>query len=56
METTTSGLGFKVSGYSPPSVDRIWAIWASHYSLPKAIFYLLKRDCRAEGVGHGTYG
>ena len=34
---TVSGLG-----YSPPEVDRIWGIWGSYYSVPKAIFYLLK--------------
>ena len=28
--------------YSTPQVDRIWGIWGSYYSIPKAIFYLLK--------------
>ena len=31
--------------YSPPLVDRISGIWGSYHNLPKAIFYLLKRDC-----------
>ena len=30
--------------YSPPQVDRIWGIWGSSYSIPKAIFNLLKGD------------
>ena len=30
--------------YSPPEVDRIWGIWGSCYNIPKAIFYLLKKD------------
>ena len=28
--------------YSPPEVDRLWGIWRSCYSIPKAIFYLIK--------------
>ena len=35
--------------YSPPSVDRIWGIWGSYYNIPKAIFNLLKGDCRVLG-------
>ena len=27
--------------YCPPYVDRIWGMWGSYSSLPKAIFYLL---------------
>ena len=27
-------------------MDRMWGIWGSHFNLPKAIFYLLKRDYR----------
>ena len=30
----------------PPKVDRIWGIWGLSYNIPKAIFYLLKGDCR----------
>ena len=30
--------------YSPPSVDRIRGIWGSHYTVPKAIFLLLKGE------------
>ena len=33
--------------YSPNQVvDRIWGIWGSFYKIPKAIFYLLKGDCK----------
>ena len=35
METTTMGY----TGY------RIWGKWGSYYSIPKAIFHLLKGDC-----------
>ena len=31
-------------GYSLPEVDRIWVVWGSYSSIPKAIFYLLKVD------------
>ena len=34
------GLGFIV----PLKVDRIWGMWGSYLSIPKGIFYLLKRD------------
>ena len=57
METTIQDLGFKVKGlgfrgYSPPPyVDRIWGIWGSYYNIPKAIFYLLKRDYRVWALG-----
>ena len=27
-------------------MDRIWGIWGSDYNTPKAIFYLIKGDCR----------
>ena len=47
METTIEGFGFWV--YSPPEVDRIWGIWGSYHTLPKAIFYLLKGDYRVWG-------
>ena len=30
--------------YSPPYVERIWGMWGSYYTIPKAIFYLLKGD------------
>ena len=30
--------------YSPPQVERIWGTWGSYYSIPNAIFYLLKGD------------
>ena len=33
---------FKVWPYCPPYVDGIWGIWGSYYTIPKAIFYLLK--------------
>ena len=32
--------------YGPLKVDRIWGIWGSYFNIPKAIFYLLKRDYR----------
>ena len=38
-------------GYSPPSVDRIWGIWGSYYTIPKAIFDLLKWDYKYLGRG-----
>ena len=37
-----------VHGYSPPEVDRIWAIRGFWYNIPKAIFYLLKGDYSPE--------
>ena len=45
------GSGFRIKGlgfwvYSPPEVERIWNLWGSYYSVPKAIFYLLKGDRR----------
>ena len=30
--------------YSPPYVNRIWGVWGSSNSIPKAIFYLLKGE------------
>ena len=30
--------------YSPPQVDRIWGIWGSYYTVPKAKFDLLNGD------------
>ena len=33
-----------LDGYSPPSVDRIWGIWGSSYTIPEATVYLLKGD------------
>ena len=44
-EIRVQGLGFTV--YSPPQVDRIWGTGRSYYHIPKAIFYLLKGDCKA---------
>ena len=35
--------------YSPPSVDRIWGLWGSHYNISKAVFYLLKGDYNNPG-------
>ena len=35
------------AGYSPPQVDRIWRRWGSYYNIPKAIFYLIKRDYKS---------
>ena len=32
--------------YIPPEVDRSWGIWEAEYNAPKAIFYLLKGDCK----------
>ena len=32
------------NNHSPPYVDRIWGIWGSYYTIPQAIFYLLKED------------
>ena len=29
---------------SPSQVDRIWGIWGSYYTMPKAVFYLLQGD------------
>ena len=38
----------------------MWGIWGSHYTIPKAIFYLLKRDLYSGsiigGMVHGGYG
>ena len=31
--------------YSLPSVDGMWGIWGSYYTVPTAIFYLLKGEC-----------
>ena len=46
------GLGFIV----PLMVDRLWGIWGSYYTIPKAIFYLLRGDCRVVIVlGEGSY-
>ena len=39
METTIKGLGCR---------DRIWGIWGSYYSIPKAMFYLLKGNSTPE--------
>ena len=33
-----------VPTYSPAEVDRIWAMWGSHYNIPKAKLYLLQGD------------
>ena len=33
--------------YSPPEIDRLWGIWGSYFSIPKAIFYLLKGDYKS---------
>ena len=34
-------------GHSPSKVDRIWGIWGSYSSMPKAMFYLPKRDYKS---------
>ena len=34
---------------------RIWGIWGSYYTIPKAIFYLLKGDLY-HGVSMGPIG
>ena len=43
---SVKGLGFlsefQENLYSPPEVHRIWGIWGSYYTIPKAIFYILK--------------
>ena len=36
--------------YSPPQIDRIWDILDSYYTIPKAIFYLLDRDCTSKAL------
>ena len=35
---------------SPPYVERVWDIWGSYYSIPKAIFYLLKGDYKCASM------
>ena len=40
----------KVGGFRVPRIDRIWGIWGSYYSIPKAIFYLLKGQSRFLGT------
>ena len=39
--------------YSPPQVDRIWAIWGSYCNIPKTIFYLLKGHYNFVGLWNG---
>ena len=33
-------LGFRI--YGPPLLDRIWGIWGSSSTIPKAMFYVLR--------------
>ena len=39
-----------------PEVDRIWSIWESDYSIPRAIFYLLNRDYKHWGLSDSLAG
>ena len=40
------------NAYSPRKVDRIWGIWGSYYTLPKAIFHLLTGDYKPKANKH----
>ena len=46
-------LGFRVKGYSPPQVDRMWGIWGSYDNVTK---HQLKGDYKVYGSGFGILG
>ena len=44
METTIYYDRVYIGIIVPLKINRKWGIWGSYYSIPKAIFYLLKGD------------